>query len=1684
MARDYSSVPEKDLAAGINQQAPEDSIPAGFVEHALNVDFNSEGLVEKRAGFRNYLGNLPIRVAEVKQENGTPDKLIFNLTSNEHPNLDIDLSNVPPGPILVVGRTGASITDFGATYTAQYYPTFESNPRKQVLANEPNGFMSFPQSEHGISSSDFFVGMTESLSQTNKSNEHFFANGVEINKTNFDVSIPYQNLDGAFEAFVYALRLPGAGNSYSSVHTGTSINIPATTHNLNTFNILCKVFEDAGTSWKEVIPDELIVNENTGNVSISFSESGTYKVLLYAAPVAQQYIDAISGNTVGEFTIPNLEGDFIFLDCFLRDAGTGNLSRIMPQKVTVDVITTTATVTFANEFTLSQNIVFSWEYAKVKSTTLTVTPVNSVTANATEIQPELCIYGLIAEEIFPAKEAPRSGWVQHIDTYKSEGFNTVVAGMGWNLFQAVKQADAASYLRSIVFYPSLRARARASATLAPLFHETIDESLVTRTRGAITFEGGASGWAILEAIQWSEASQGYWVTVDTPNRENVTRVGQDLLTLFTNTTRWGDLLSIRGAELRDFNGEWPVWQVDYSVANKVKFLIKPLFTSADYDCSNSGEAGIFTDRFAIDHRPLLTRGDLVSAQSFPQGVLLGYIGTDRSIEPYLYVSGVGEEVQVANGQLINFSRDSKFCFGPRTADGQQRSFVLSGGGSLPVLRGDSILVSSRAEPVEVAHVMSQELTGITASISEEVLTLTNVTNARQFSVGQRVLVHDLGYDAQEFEVTEIGIDNTTLTLSAPGVLDMAPLSGCKLLPQLEFSEIVSITDDSFNRGTFTIEGRWEAIEKPQIDSANLAAYNAVDVRMTEHFKSDEYGTQSVLRSTMSQNNLYLTNGKDPVMKFDGFTLYRAGLPRWNPQLFVRVQKTGGSITNAGKVWYYFRLGGYDANGNFVVSATTGVQDYKVTIPNNTSNVHLRLVSLPVWDNYDFEKLVVQVYRTESAATPIAPFYLIAELEMKQTIGGGYIDFIDTESNVTLKLLPQDKVIKATAGDALSAVTLSEPLRAKYITSLNNRIVLGNIRGYQQMSLRFVKANAAITFSDFDNRYFTLYKDAQDLTSTGSAHQVSIGYVSSGQALVNNPVETFSSGFMTIPLLAAAPAHIEVGEWVYLCEISSNPAHNGDTYGLGWYQITAIDRVGPDYSITVYAPTDVEDATKIDISHAVFRTASMPVGTVPVLLNINDTNFEYVDGYGSTSDNVLTITHRTAAAINCFTRMVNTNIAGQSAFKPWIMADAGGEFDRGTLRLRRPLDAGSFAFKITTDWPNISVIYNGLQYDTTMTLVSQAPVFPSRVIYSYQNFPELFNKADQRLITLADSDSHLPVDVNSADGQEITGIIPFFGESAFGQATRESLLVVFKTNSIYLIDLSTDRDGNVAGGVQKIESQGLGCTAPYSIAPTKDGIMFANESGIYKLTRQLTVEPIGQFVDRIWREEVDLAQLSLAQGHHYGVGRQYKLSVPLQDAVSNTDVLVYEHTRESRGQPGAWGRYDGHEATGWANLLDEEFFATVHARVCTRRKSATKWDYSDRGTAVVATVALRPNDLGIPNTRKRLLHVSVHFRNPQEETLNISQESTTVELATDLKEDFLPCDKYESSGLFSRTGMSDLGLIKGETVRFSVPTSKAIQYQVKIENSGLYETLQFSGITYRVSAMSTKGTKEADDTSKK
>jgi len=846
---------------------------------------------------------------------------------------------------------------------------------------------------------------------------------------------------------------------------------------------------------------------------------------------------------------------------------------------------------------------------------------------------------------------------------------------------------------------------------------------------------------------------------------------------------------------------------------------------------------------------------------------------------------------------------------------------------------------------------------------------------------------------------------------------------------------------------------------------------------------------------MSRDTLYLTNSIDPVQKYDGVATYRAGLPRWNPQLFMTRSGTASGasgFTEAGKVYsYYFRISAIDVHENVIISASTGIADYKITAHQDGEEVHIRLLGFPNWDDYDFEKLSVEIYRTKGSIA--GEYFFLTRIEMPQTPSGGYIDFVDVTDDDALEGQGTDLYEDIIVGSAVSSSNLNEPLRAKYMTTIDNRLVLANIRDWQRVDLRFSKLSGLIkargddadaTTYDFYGKTLTIHNDSEDQASATDMHnRVTYEFkvkgehyvIANNSASYDDETKLFTCTLTTGNQNSLNPPILpQVGDWVYLMNHHTN--QTSDKYylnGVGLWQIREFSGTVNSPTITVYMPS--YDEAKSHINYACLATAGS--GNVPVYIDTDDYSYMMsltgADFDIGNANNITMITRRLAAAVNMSMRQVDISIPGYENFKPWIMADAGGDFDAGTINFRRPKESSVF-FSVTVPSfsaeSNIKVATRN-QY-VTGRIVSLQRRFPSRVLLSYRNFPEVFNRSADLTINPQTTDL-VPLDVNAADGQEITGIIPFFGESVASGSQREEYLVVFKSNSIYLLNISTKI-------VQKIESNGLGCTAPASIAPTKDGIMFANESGVYKLTRSQTVEPIGQFVDRVWRDEVDLAQLTLAQGHHFGVGRQYKLSVPLQDANKNSDVLVYEHTRESRGQIGAWSRHDNHAVTGWCNLFDREFFATSQGRICTTKNSNSRLDFSDRGEPIEAAVTLRSNDFGVPNTRKRLLHVGVHFRNQQEGGLNIPQQSTTVEIATDLKEDFLLCSNYTAVGLFGKNGLSDSGLLKGETIRFTVPITKAIRFQPKIVNNGLYETLQFSGVTYRVTGLTTKGTKEAAD----
>jgi hypothetical protein len=287
--------------------------------------------------------------------------------------------------------------------------------------------------------------------------------------------------------------------------------------------------------------------------------------------------------------------------------------------------------------------------------------------------------------------------------------------------------------------------------------------------------------------------------------------------------------------------------------------------------------------------------------------------------------------------------------------------------------------------------------------------------------------------------------------------------------------------------------------------------------------------------------------------------------------------------------------------------------------------------------------------------------------------------------------------------------------------------------------------------------------------------------------------------------------------------------------------------------------------------------------------------------------------------------------------------------------------------------------------------------------------------------------------------------------------------VFKTNSIYLVNLEAKRQG--AEAVQKIDSQGLGCTYPYSIASTRQGIIFANEAGIYRLTRNLTVDYVGRMLERYWDEEVDKGQLLLAQGHNFALGRQYKLSYPLTSATANSNVLVYDHTQEYASQQGlgGWTIFTNHPVTGWANLDDNAYFGSTQGRVFALRRAGDATDYRDDDQAIEAVITFRALDFGDAAVRKYLSKIILHLRT------TAASSGTKFFISTDLDGNFVELDQFE---------VQADNLKKVTSLKFSTSKSKFLFLQSRLTNGTIDEGLEVTSIEYRLAEIKDTGLTDA------
>jgi hypothetical protein len=1792
MALNYITVTENDLSGGIDQRSSENLLAQGYSEDLLNVDVIEKRL-RKRIGNQGYAGYLPVRVSQITYNTEVTNNITFTLDGS------INMSDIRSTPILVYGRTSSQNDQGGkfpsGTDVMEYYPSFSADFRKPLTA--PSGTLALDEDDHGLGTNKLFVGVVESTNPANLSNNVIIPDRLAIDVSTGAVDIDY-SIPEDISAFVYyADKSSVAGDTYvgADAGTGTTYNIPASTqdsftitgstHSLDSFRIIPKIYEDTGAEYIEIIPENVILDPSTGDVTVTInnqSPSGINVFAILSTPPATNAEFRTANPTISEtINITSPAGQFPFIAAYVEGAG-GNLEQVIPDDITYNALTDTLSITVTNNSPSPVAFEVYYEFGQIVSNQLTVTDDSVLGTGFVDSNPQLTIWGLNHEEIYGSDKQGREGWVNHIDGYRRTLEERLVAGLGGNIFAARTRDEVGVTYEMPLFYPNLRARASTTQVLAPAFWSQYDTA-VSRSRGYVRATGGGDNLLDITSATWLSGSQVQY-TISTPDRQLIDSNDDPLPpgslgSIISTTSGLEDWLTVTQMGYSVLNGTFRIVATSEVDANTITITVENTeIENGDYDEDDAGgAAGIFTEQLTTVDTSPFAAGDRLYSEAISSNFIITVIGSDST-------------TTVLDGVT------SKFVFpGSLRLRGERTSPIIPirdevGGANVTnIVGGDEITITNVERSLRVIAVNvkdNQDISSITGNGATATLVLAS-GDTTVWREGQKLQLANAGVYTGTITIDQI-LDSTTILFDST-LTDSAA------------------TDQLDNTIEYQVGKRWIPIEAPDDN------YDLTPNTYQQHLDINDYTGQELIRSTMVNDSMFFTTGTDEVMKFDGTNIYRAGLPRWQPALFVstdttaagridlehrdleyidynhnrfvidaedelifaigdkiqpigsdevytvteikaddtaspvvnaqlyvdrpidKAVPTSGALVEVSSFRYYFRIQAIDANDNIVVAAATGDEDFRVNLSLDAA-VQLRLVGFPAWHIYDYDRIECEIYRTTANT---ATFYRIATIPMSFDQDDGYFNYLDTNSDDTLTEDPVDTNIGTTGAEIGRGYT--EPLRAKYVTSDGNRLLLGNITDYPQLDIRML--GSVVTNTDLNGMTWTFRRDAsqdgvpgvadmenitryefvldtagEDVTSiTGIAdtsftaaatttpavgdwvymyhqddndptnHTFIPGDVNTGSDDItitahgyvdDDPVVFFNTnGELPLPLIANTKYYV-VGATANTFQVSATvggPAinltssgtgthivifqnHNDMTY-TGWFQVDSVN-AGVDFTIN-YKRSEAGSA-----EHFPNRWISATAGTdIPVLLGQDD-NIGTIFGNDSSSD-ILMAMQRLGSAINASMRQISTT--------PWLIAQYGGEFDKGQLVIRQPrADVAIPEVILHSSFPtaDTEIFINNLRREASEQVAASERIFPSRVVLSYANYPEIFDKPNAAFAGSGVS----AVDINSADGQEITGMLPFFGDATTSDSQKESVVIVFKTNSVYLLNSQTQQ-------VTKLETRGLGCTAPGSIAVARDGVIFANNSGVYRIDRQFQMRYVGRFMERNWLNRVNKDQLAVAQATHYAPGHQYKISVPIGEDSANSEVYVYNHSSETEaelaggasGRMGSWSRYDSHNATGWANLSTNAYWASTCGRVFALRNTGERTDYRDDNQPINAEITYRAMDFGNAGIRKAVANVISYYRSAS------PADGTKLLFAENLGESFLSTQDFLINRNITPDNLSDQGNTKVQTIRHSFSSRKMTHMQLKWTNANIDEPLELPGFAVKVAALTRKGIQEAADT---
>jgi hypothetical protein len=342
-------------------------------------------------------------------------------------------------------------------------------------------------------------------------------------------------------------------------------------------------------------------------------------------------------------------------------------------------------------------------------------------------------------------------------------------------------------------------------------------------------------------------------------------------------------------------------------------------------------------------------------------------------------------------------------------------------------------------------------------------------------------------------------------------------------------------------------------------------------------------------------------------------------------------------------------------------------------------------------------------------------------------------------------------------------------------------------------------------------------------------------------------------------------------------------------------------------------------------------------------------------------------------------------------------------------------------------------------------------FPSRVMLSVPNRRDVFYGYGKDI----DSYKKFTVDVNPSDGQEITGIIPFFGESVFNDSSKESAIVVFKEKGIYLLN---PKDGSVS----QIDSGNQGCTAPNTIVVTKNGIMFANESGIFRLNKDKSVDKVSHPVEEFFPNQLNKLAIGRACAVNNTADSRYMLAFRSRESDFKNDIILvynYENEVDRRFKAGAWTRYSGIYPSYMLSSKGSLYIGAWGANsLLAQRRAFNDGDYSDLTAAIATSMTTAPLSFGVQGRMKFLYHLITHIL-----AGDITSSNITVSSSVDYEQDFTAMDTVS----INKPNKSI------QSLKFMIPSRRGEVVQIQITESNVNARFVLSGLSFSVGITSDK-----------